>query len=163
VSVTRQPLETNGKSDRDFTILARDRRIAWIGECRSFGPKRMVDPRNTALIDLAESLADNAAPEPPQRWILGVGAALLIGSYGLYCAVTRHAWVPRTRPIGMHEWHGVDAVAIGCALLFLAAFAHCHWFWSSHPRWHGYGQLGKLVAIIGIIASLAWLLYRQVG
>jgi hypothetical protein len=123
----------------------------------------MVDPRNTALIDLAESLGDNAAPDPLQRWILGVAAALPIGGDGLYCVLARHAWVLTTRPLGLHERHGADAVAVGGALLFLAAFVHCHWFWSGHLRWHGYGQIGKVVAIIGVIVSIGWLLYRELG
>ena len=52
------------------------------------------------------------------------------------------------------------AMAVGCLLLAVAAGVHCHWFWSNHPRWHGAGQLGKLIAIVGVIAGAAWLLYE---
>src|SRR5688572_18471244 len=113
-----------------------------------------------AIVDLAGGLAENAAADPASRWGLGVGAALLTACYGTYCVLAQRAWVPRTRPLGIHEWQGATAVAIGLLVLCLAAVMHCHWFWSSHPRWHGFGQLGKLVAVAGVVASLGWLFYQ---
>jgi hypothetical protein len=35
---------------------------------------------------------------------------------------------------------------------------HMHWFWTSSPRFWGYGQLGKMIAAAGIIVSLVFFL-----
>jgi hypothetical protein len=113
------------------------------------------------LVDLAEILAENADSDPFQKRLLGLGAPLLIGAYGASCALLPRTWALRTRPLELVEWRGAGAVAFGCLLISLAAVIHCHWFWSSHPRWHGFGQLGKLLALVGLIASVAWLLYVE--
>lgn len=120
----------------------------------------MYPHQREAFVDLAEGLAENAAPDPVRRWALGMAAALALATYGAYCLVVQRAWVPQTRPLGIHQWHGPSALAVGCLLVSLAAFIHCHWFWSNHPYWHGFGQLGKLIAAVGAIASIAWLLYE---
>jgi hypothetical protein len=113
------------------------------------------------LVDLAGILAENADPDPVQKKVLGLGAPLLISAYGASCALLPRTWALRTRPLEIVEWRGTRAVAFGCLLLSLAAVMHCHWFWSSHPRWHGFGQIGKIAALIGVIASVVWLLYAE--
>jgi hypothetical protein len=113
-----------------------------------------------AFLDLAESLAESADPDPARKWLLGLTTALALAGYGVYCLLTQRAWVLQTRPLRIHEWQGTSALALGCLLVATGAFLHCHWFWNSHPRWHGWGEIGKLPALLGIIASLAWLLYE---
>ena len=120
----------------------------------------MYPHQKEAIVDLAEALADNAAPDPARRWMLGIGAAAALACYGAWCVAAQRAWVPHTRPLGIQEWHGATAVAVGCLLLGIAAAIHAHWFWSNHPRWHGLGQVGKLVALVGVVASVVWLLYE---
>jgi hypothetical protein len=117
--------------------------------------------RNERLVDLAADVAENAPPDPAARWMLGAAASGILAAYGVYCLATQTAWLPQTRPrLGLAEYSGSMALAVGCLLLAAAAFMHFHWFWSSHPRWHGVGQAGKLFAIVAFIASTAWLLYQ---
>jgi hypothetical protein len=120
----------------------------------------MYPHQKEAIVDLAEGMTENAAPDPASRWLLGVALAAGLATYGAWCAIAQTAYVPRTQPLGIHQWHGEIAVAIGCLLLSLAAVGHAHWFWSCHPRWHGLGQLGKLSGMFAVLASLAWLLYE---
>jgi len=116
--------------------------------------------RHEELIDAASALAENSAHEFWARWILGAAAAGLLAAYGGWCVVTQHAWLSRTRPLGMAEWFGGMAIAAGCLYLSSAALMHCHWFWSGHPRWHGFGQFGKLIAIVAVVASIGWMLFQ---
>jgi hypothetical protein len=117
--------------------------------------------RNERLVDLAADVAENAPPDPAARWILGAAASGILAAYGAYCLATQTAWLPQTRPrLGLAEYSGGMALAVGCLLLAAAAFMHFHWFWSSHPQWHGVGQAGKLFAVVAFIASTAWLLYQ---
>ena len=116
--------------------------------------------RGEHLIDVASTVAENAAHEFWARWILGVAAAGMLAAYGGYCLITQHALLPRTKPLGLAEWSGGIAVAVGSLYLSAAALMHCHWFWSGHPRWHGQGQIGKLVSLVAIVASLGWMLFQ---
>ena len=113
------------------------------------------------FFDLAANVAENAPPDPAARWLLGAAASGILAAYGVYCLATQTAWLPQTRPrLGLAEYSGSMALAVGCLLLAAAAFMHFHWFWSSHPRWHGVGQAGKLFALVGIVASIGCLLYQ---
>jgi hypothetical protein len=116
--------------------------------------------RNAEIFDVASDIADNAPDDPKSRWLWGVVAAGALAAYGVRCLILQRAIAPRSRPIGVRELIGGDAMALGCLCLCVAAFMHAHWFWSGHPRWHGYGQLGKLVTMIGVVASVAWFLYE---
>jgi hypothetical protein len=120
----------------------------------------MYPHQKEAFVDLADGLAENAPIDPAGKWLVGLGAALVTAAYGAYCLVTGRAWVPRTQPLGWYAWHGDEALAAGCLMLALAAVLHCHWFWSNHPRWHGWGQIGKTLALVGVIASVSWMLYE---
>jgi len=116
--------------------------------------------RGERLIDAASELAENSSHEFWARWILGVAGAGLLAAYGVYCIATRQALLPRTRPrLGLAEWSGSAAIAVGLLYLSTAALLHCHWFWSGHPQWHGLGQLGKVISLLGIVTSVAWLVY----
>jgi len=116
--------------------------------------------RNEQLIDVASAAAENFAHEFWARWILGAAAAGMLAAYGGYCLVTQQALLPRTRPLGLAEWSGGIAVAVGCLYISTAAFMHSHWFWSGHPTWHGLGQLGKLASLLGVLASFGWMLFQ---
>jgi hypothetical protein len=121
----------------------------------------MDSDRQTRIFDVAEDFAENASSDPQSRWVRGVVWAGLLAAYGVRCVVLQRAMLPRTRPLGLHELLGDDAIALGCVCLSLAAALHAHWFWSGHPQWHGYGQIGKFVAMVAVVASVAWLLYEM--
>ncbi len=117
--------------------------------------------RTEQLVDVASSVAENAPDDVWARWILGAGAAGIVAAYGAFCLATQRAWLPQTRPrLGLAEYGGTMAIAVGCTVLAAAALLHFHWFWSGHPRWHGVGQAGKLVALVGVVAGTGWLLYQ---
>jgi hypothetical protein len=44
----------------------------------------------------------------------------------------------------------------GVLYLCIATFMHMHWFWTASPRFWGYAQLGKMIAAVGVIGSLAF-------
>jgi hypothetical protein len=56
---------------------------------------------------------------------------------------------------------GLAARAVASGWLSLAAFVHLHWFWTASPRFWGYAQLGKMAAMVALVASLAVLGYAM--
>jgi hypothetical protein len=53
----------------------------------------------------------------------------------------------------------MGAIATGFFFLSIAAFIHLHWFWTASPRFWGYAQLGKIIAVCAAVAALATLVY----
>jgi hypothetical protein len=119
----------------------------------------MIDP---------EDLAGPPSGNGGSGIMYGLVFAGILAACGLFCVFTAHAFVPNItlrgfqpmQPGLLREVHGLDAVLIGLAVFFVAAFAHFHWFWSSHQRLSRYYEIGKVAALLGLIASLAVLLWR---
>jgi hypothetical protein len=103
----------------------------------------------------ADELADTTDASPFGQWFKGVGLAALLAAYAVDCLLTGQATLPSRRLGRFVEFHGLSATALGSLYLCIAAFMHLHWFWTASPRFWGYAQLGKLIAAIGIIASVA--------
>jgi hypothetical protein len=103
-----------------------------------------------------EDLADTTGASPFGQWFAGVALATLLAGYAVRCLVTGHAIFLSGRPIRLVEFHGLGATAIGVLYLCIAAFMHMHWFWTASPRFWGYAQLGKMIAAVGVIGSLAF-------
>jgi hypothetical protein len=101
--------------------------------------------------------------DPPDtrwyRWGAGVcfPVVLVIGAAKtlVYQQVT---WRVRHRSLDLA---GTDAVWFGIALLGAAVFAHCHFFWTHHPRLAELAVLGKLISLLAFIAGLAAVLFSQ--
>jgi hypothetical protein len=124
----------------------------WVGERESF----------------VERLADTSDAGFFRRWMLGVGLAAVFGACAFYCFWTGRAVVPagsirhagqETKDVIFARVHGVGAVATGIIYLSIAAFIHLQWFWTSSPRFWGYAQLGKLIAIGVAVAAVVTLVF----
>jgi hypothetical protein len=119
----------------------------------------MIDPE-----DLAGPPTGDGAKGP----VYGLVFAGLLAAYGLLCVLTAHAQVPNitlrgfppVEPGLLRDVRGLDAVLTGTILLFVAAFAHFHWFWGNHPWLSRYYEIGKVVALVGTVLSAAALVYR---
>jgi hypothetical protein len=103
----------------------------------------------------ADDLAGTTDASPFGQWFKGVGLAAVLAAYAVDCLLTGQATLPSRRPDGFTEFQGLSATALGSLYLCIAVFTHLHWFWTSSPRYWGYAQLGKLIAAVGIIASVA--------
>jgi hypothetical protein len=112
------------------------------------------------LVDIAEDFGESTSAGHVQRWVVGVGLASLVMLYSTICMVNQHAFFLQSRPLKIIELHGFSAVSVGGVYFAAALFMHCHWFWSAHPVYYGYGQLGKIVSLVGILGGLGCLFYN---
>jgi hypothetical protein len=124
------------------------------------GADDMRDRNRRGLSDIAEGLAESTSADRAQQWIVGVGIAALLALYAVICMISQRAMFLRVRPVRMIEMLGANAVAVGALYLSAALFLHCHWFWNSHPEYHGYAQLGKVASLVGVVGSLGYLFYN---
>ena len=98
-------------------------------------------------------------PPPTGPLPLGVGGIvvpLIVFAYGLRCLITGRAVL-----VGRNIWtpvHGPDAMAIGSACVSIAAFLHCHYGWGNIEPLAAWAVVGKAVGLVGMIASLGYLL-----
>jgi len=113
-------------------------------------------------LDAADELSDTTDASPFSQRAVGVGAAAAIAGYALYCFWTGTALIPGDRLHPVLHVEGLAARAVASGWLSLAAFVHLHWFWTASPRFWGYAQLGKMLALGGIVGSLAVLGYAMV-
>ena len=118
----------------------------------------MIDP---------EDLAGPPSGGGEKGWASGVVVASIVGEYGLFCVCTSHAKVPNITLRGiqappglLRAVQGVDAVLVGRILVFIGLFAHFHWFWCNHRWLSRYYEIGKVVALVGIISTTAALVYH---
>jgi hypothetical protein len=56
----------------------------------------------------------------------------------------------------LHEWIGRPAMAIGLLYVGSGLFAHFHWFWSNHASAYRYYEIGQLMSLVVLVASVAW-------
>lgn len=91
------------------------------------------------------------------KWALGIIvplAAICWGTYGLF---TQHiVFGTRIR----ETFHGPSALAFGCAGVSLGLFLHFHYFWGNIFDQAWFAVLGKIVSLIGLIGSLAFIIVR---
>ncbi len=111
------------------------------------------------LLDTAASLAEGAPDHPASRWGLGVLAPAVLGLHALGWLWEGRAPFLMGRPLRWTEIRGAEAVCLAVAALAGAAFLHAHFFWTPHPRFHGYGDLGKIVSLTGFVAALCGLVW----
>jgi hypothetical protein len=106
---------------------------------------------------------DDFEGPPPQswfpKWVWGIALPLWLAAYGLRAMVTGEAHLAGRQPMDLH---GCNATAVGVAAISLALFLHCHYFWGNIYAQGWYAQLGKIIAAVGFIAGLGFLLV-QVG
>lgn len=112
--------------------------------------------------DIGDGLAESTSAGRAQQWIVGVGLSALLALYSVVCMTSQRAMFLRSRPLGIIEMQGANAVAVGVLYLSAALFMHCHWFWSAHPDCHGYAQLGKIACLVGVIGGLGYLAYNVI-
>ncbi len=93
---------------------------------------------------------------PVPRWAGGVAVPVAVLAYGLRVLLSGHATLAG-RGISTAV-HGPDAAAIGLAAASAAAFLHCHYFWGNVDRLAPWADVGKAAGLIGLIASLGYLL-----
>ncbi len=119
----------------------------------------MIDP---------EDLAGPPSGDGTKGWVYGVVFPGILAAYGLFCVFTAHAIVlnitlrglPPAQPGLLRDVYGLDAILTGIVVFFVAAFAHFHWFWSNQRWLSRYYEIGKVAALLGIILSVAALVYR---
>jgi hypothetical protein len=114
------------------------------------------------IFDGADELSDTTDSGPFGQWFVGVGLASALAFYAVRCLWTGRALFPARRYLFV-EYHGLSAAAVGSFYLAAAIFMHLHWFWTTSPRYWGYAQLGKLLTAVGMIASLAVLVYSELA
>ncbi len=109
-----------------------------------------------------DQTADNAVAfegcEPSsgwkERWIGGLGVALIPIVYGLYCLYSGHAVFLRRRK-GFIDLQGWDAVVMAIAWIALGAFLHFEYFWGRHPRLRAWS--GRLKGAAMGVFMAAWI------
>ncbi len=114
------------------------------------------------LVDLADCLTDPPSGGKYQKWYVGLGLAMLVGAYGLWCCVTQRATIPSIRlksSVGGGHWYemtGTSAVSFGCIFLCVGAFMHFQWFWGNDERLQDFYEIGKYSAVVGAILATTW-------
>ena len=111
---------------------------------------------------------DNAAAfqgaKPPsgwkEKWIGGIGLALIPVGYGVYCLYTGHAYFPRRRgPI--LDLQGWEAVVLAVAYIAFGAFLHFEFFWGRHPRLRSWSPRLKWGALLVVSWGIGYALLRR--
>jgi hypothetical protein len=92
------------------------------------------------------------------QWGLGAVLPLLLIGYGLNAIVMQH--VEFGSRISM-TFRGLNATAFGVAWVSAGVFVHCHYFWGNIYNQAWFAVLGKIVAAIGFIAGLIFVLVRN--
>jgi hypothetical protein len=113
--------------------------------------------RPTSAYD--DDWADIPASGPLPQWLGGIIIPVALLAYGISRIVVRHAILGGRIPIDLH---GPTAVALGIASLSLGVFLHCHYFWGNLYHLSAAAVLGKIVALIGFIISVGYIIV-QVG
>jgi hypothetical protein len=91
------------------------------------------------------------------RWVLGVVVAAGAVVYGVSCIVSRSGTM--IGELGSLQLRGLNAVALGVAVVSAGLLLHCHFFWGS-IRDCAWTTVGKLIGLCGFIAGTSVLLVR---
>jgi hypothetical protein len=109
----------------------------------------------------AEDLAHPTECGPVTSWLLGVFVPICITVYSVRGIMTDEIkLLGKSRSMTIT---GPDVLIFAAAYIALAAFMHCHYFWSSHPRWWLCAQRLKVLSILIFLPCLLFGLYRQFG
>lgn len=101
---------------------------------------------------------DQPGQGPLYKWGLGVLLPLALIGYGIYgIAAQEISFGLRTSM----TLRGLNAVAFGIAWVSAGVFAHCHFFWGNIYDQAWLAVLGKIVAGVGFIAGLAFVLVHN--
>ena len=117
----------------------------------------MRNPRRHSVRDM-DTFA-NAPSSPWGKWLGGVAVSAFMLWHGVKACVTLEA-VFRGRHGATMDLHGNSAIAYGCAVIFLAAFSHFHFFWGNVERLAAYHHAGKVLSLSGFVCSLGILFWR---
>ena len=96
-----------------------------------------------------------------ERWIGGIGVALIPIVYGVYCLYTGHAYVPLRRHQGFVDLQGWDVVVVAIAWIALGAFLHFEYFWGRHPRLRSWSGRLKAAAMVVFMAGWIYVGFRR--
>ena len=83
-------------------------------------------PHNPTAYD--DDWEDQPAQSFFHKWGLGVVLPLIVAGFGFFAVLMRHAVVEDNARL---ELHGLNAVALGVAVMSAAFFLHCHYFWGN--------------------------------
>jgi len=92
------------------------------------------------------------------QWGLGAVLPLLLIGYGLSAIVMQR--VEFGSRISM-TFRGLNATAFGVAWVSAGVFVHCHYFWGNIYNQAWFAVLGKIIAAVGFIASIVFVLVRN--
>jgi hypothetical protein len=92
------------------------------------------------------------------QWGLGAVLPLLLIGYGLYAIVMQH--VEFGSRIST-TFRGLNATAFGVAWVSAGVFVHCHYFWGNIYNQAWFAVLGKIIAAVGFIAGIVFVLVRN--
>lgn len=118
--------------------------------------------RHELLFDFAEWLAAPPSGGVLQKWLVGMGLAMMLALYGLKCCLTQTATTLRLgmrgfEPSGRGWWlehTGFHAVTFGFLILSVGLFVHFHFFWGHDHRLFRFHGLAKVLAALGVIAAM---------
>jgi hypothetical protein len=104
---------------------------------------------------------DDLEDQPSQgwfhQWVLGCLVPLLLAIHGLRAVVLQYA---ETHGRDTMTLVGKNAIAYGIAVVAIALFMHCHYFWGNLYDQIWFAVLGKIIAATTMIAALAYLIVR---
>lgn len=120
--------------------------------------RRLSENRN--IFDVAERFSDSHDGNLTSVFGIGIVAAAAIAIYGLSCVFRQDAIFFASRPIKVVHYAGTPAVCLGAAYISLAVFLHAHFTWSGSERFHAFGQVGKLISLSALLASIGYLLFH---
>lgn len=105
--------------------------------------------------------ADDFTGQPTQgmfpKWVLGVGVPALLLTLGVMAIVQQSILVDQKRGT---VFKGIDATAAGTGLVSVAIFMHSHYFWGNIYDQTPWAVIGKIIGLIGFIASTGVLMVR---
>ena len=108
---------------------------------------------------IADSLAHSPSGSRIKMWLIGFCLALVQIVYGVRCLFTGHA-----RLFGRNGSHldlvGSSAISLAIAYVALGFFIHAHWFWGLHPRLCNLSPVLKTFALLVLIGSLGYTMFR---
>ena len=105
---------------------------------------------------LADQASDLAARPTGGRWqmgVLGIGAAALLATAGIWGAAVGKTYLLLTD--GLSPIYGEPAFYYSLGYLCIGTFLHFHYFWG-HTAVPYVSQAGKVLSCLGIIATFSW-------